>query len=80
MNPDADSVDFKGVCMEVVFLDNKNIEFVCNMLIVAKFYQLKCRFVKVSPCFAAFKNAAILKTSRKKLSKLLAIYGLTPLP
>lgn len=67
-----------------VFLDNKDIEFLCNnVLIVAKFYLHKCRFVKVSPCFEAFKNDFIIlfdsikhlkMRSALKLFKLLAKY------
>lgn len=40
-----------------VFMQNKEISFLCNnMLIVARFYIQKCRFVSVSSCFEAFKN------------------------
>ncbi len=37
-------------------MPNKEIRFLWNVLIVAKFYIHKCRFVEVSPCFTAFKN------------------------
>lgn len=48
--------------------ENKKIEFgINNLFIVAKFFIHKCRFLKITPIFAAFKNEVfLLKASLDK--------------
>ena len=51
-----------------IFVKDKTVEFLYNnMFIIGKFYIHKCRFFKVTPNFAAFKND--LKLFSRSLKK-----------
>ena len=54
-----------------IFVKDKTVEFLYNdMFIIGKFYIHKCRFFKVTPNFAAFKNdLKLFSRSLKKIEK-----------